>query len=272
MSPIRDKIKLLAIDLDGTLLTSDRRINPRAKLAVSLASEAGIIVCLASGRAVSTMFPYADELGLRGPLVSCNGAYVLGLDREEIHHRTLPDGVKKQVMAYGRENNLHTNVYVGGDVYFSSDGEWAELYRRRTGVSELSVQDMGELDRHKPTKVLFIDSPEAILRHRERLSRLIDPSSATITLSEAEYIEFLPPIINKAEGLKAVANVLNIDSCESAAIGDYYNDLEMVEWAGFGGAVSSAVDEVRNAADIVVSSNDEGGVAEFIQAVMRLNG
>ena len=247
-------------------------MHPRAKRAVSLACEAGIIVCLASGRAVNTMLPFADELGLRGPLVSCNGAYVLGLDREEIHHRTLPNGVKAQVMEYARANRLHTNVYVGGDVYFSSDGEWAELYRLRTGVTEMAVQSLEELERHEPTKILFIDSPEAILRHRARLSEFIDPSSTTITLSEAEYIEFLPPIINKAEGLKAVANVLNIDSSEAAAIGDYHNDLEMVEWVGFGGAVSSAVEEVRNAADIVVASNDEGGVAEFIEAVIKLNG
>lgn len=272
MSTIKTKIKLIAIDLDGTLLTSQRQVHPRVKEAVAQALKAGIQVCLASGRALNTMLPFATELSLEGPLVSCNGAYVLGSKLEEIQHKTLDGGVKALVMQYARSEKLHTNVYVGAKVYFSSDGEWAELYRQRTGAVEDAVLSLDELEKLDPLKILFIDSAAAILEHRDRLARLLDASKTTVVLSEAEYLEFLPPIINKAEGLKAVANVLNIDRNECAAIGDYYNDLEMIEWVGFGGAVSTAIDEVKSAATLVVPSNDEGGVAEFIFAVIARNG
>jgi len=271
MNSANPKIKLVAIDLDGTLLTSERKIHPEAKKAISFAVESGITVCLASGRALNTIEPYASDLNLTGPFVSCNGAYVLGLDRKEIHHRTLPDDVRDLVFNYARERSVHTNVYVGTDVYFSSDGDWADLYRQRTGLMEQGIEPFDSLSRYRPTKLLFIDSPQAVMEHKERLSVDLDPEKTTIALSEAEYIEFLPPKINKAEGLKAVANVLNIDRLESAAIGDYHNDLEMVEWAGLGGAVATAVEEVRQVADLVVASNDDGGVAEFIYTVIERN-
>jgi hypothetical protein len=262
------QIRLIALDLDGTLLTSDRELSLRAREAVQSAVDQGVIVCLASGRAVSTIFPFADQLGLAGPIVSCNGAYVLGLDREEIHHSSLPEDLARVVLEYARTNNVHTNLYTRGEVYFSQDGEWARIYRARTGITEQSVIDPAAMGAVVATKILFIDDREAILRHHEEMSKLLDSSGAEIVLSEAEYIEFLPPGIDKSVGLKAVASALSLQRHEVAAVGDYLNDLEMVRWAGFSGAVANGAAEVREQADLVVASNDNGGAAEFIWAAL----
>jgi Cof subfamily protein (haloacid dehalogenase superfamily) len=259
-------IRLIALDLDGTLLTSDRKLSPGAVEAVKEAIDRGVTVCLASGRAVSTMLPFADELGLSGPIVSCNGAYVLGLNREEIHHSTLPEASARVVLEYARANDVHTNLYTRGEVYFSHDGPWARVYRARTGVKEHGVVRGAEMGAIGATKILFIDHREAVLRHHLETSKLLDSSGATIVLSEAEYVEFLPPGIDKAFGLQAVASALSLHRHEVAAVGDYLNDLEMVRWAGFSGAVANAVAEVREQADLVVASNDNGGAAEFILA------
>ena len=260
--------RLIALDLDGTLLTSDRRIHPAAKAAVRKALGAGVHVCLASGRAVNSVFPIADALGLRGPIVSCNGAYVLGPDREVVHHRRLPKAPHDAVMQYGAARGLHANVYDGERVYFSSDGPWAETYRARTGLREEAILPWGQLASLEPTKVLLIDSPTATRGHYERLRAALPGGQASITLSEAEYVELLPPNTDKCEGLKAVANVLSIERHEVAAVGDYLNDLEMIEWAGFSGAVANGATAVRRAADVVVASNDCGGAAEFIGSVL----
>jgi Cof subfamily protein (haloacid dehalogenase superfamily) len=264
------RIKLIAIDLDGTLLNSERRLTANSIQAVRDAVESGVHVCLASGRAVSTMFPYADQLGLRGPIVSCNGAYVLGLDREEIGHSSLPTGACAKVLDYAGRLSLHTNLYTRAEVFFSHDGPWAEMYRSRTGVKEQGLVDAGGMKAIPATKILFVDRREAILRHFEATSKLLDSSEATIALSEAEYIEFLPPGIDKSAGLKAVASALNLHREEVAAVGDYLNDLEMVRWAGFSGAVANGTREVREQADLVVASNDGDGVAEFIRAALEL--
>lgn len=260
--------RLIALDLDGTLLTSSRRVHPAAKAAVRKALEMGVHVCLASGRAVNTIFPIADALGLRGPIVSCNGAYVLGPDREIVHHRRLPKAPRDAILEYGAARDLHANVYDGERVYFSSDGPWAETYRARTGIREEAILPWSQLASLKPTKVLLIDSPKATQGHYERLRAALPGGKASITLSEAEYVEVLPPNTDKCEGLKAVANVLSIDRREVAAVGDYLNDLQMIEWAGFSGAVANATPAVRLAADVVVASNDCGGAAEFIDSVL----
>jgi Cof subfamily protein (haloacid dehalogenase superfamily) len=262
-------IRLIAIDLDGTLLTSDRKLSPGALEAVREATEAGVAVCLASGRALNTIVPYAEELGLVGPVVSCNGAFVLGADGAEIHHCTLPEEASRVVLGYGRALGLHTNLYVGGKVYFSHEGHWADLYRARTGVKEEAVLSYVDLGAYKPTKVLFVDGPEAVKRHHAETSKLLGSHLAAITLSEPEYIEYLPPGINKGVGVERVAMALSLQPSQVAALGDYLNDLEMVRWAGLGGAVANAVREVREQADLVVASNDEGGAAEFIRTALR---
>ncbi len=261
-------IRLIAIDLDGTLLTSDRKLSSGVVGAVQEATDCGVHVCLASGRAVSTIFPFADSLGLIGPIVSCNGAYVLGLNREEVHHSSLPSSSVHRILDYARLHDVHTNLYTRGYVYFSHDGPWAEVYRTRTGVEERSVIDTRLMEEIEATKILFIDDREAVLRHYQATSKLLDSSDATIALSEAEYIEFLPPGVDKGFGVRAVASALSLRRQEVAAVGDYLNDLEMVRWAGFSGAVGNAVEAIREQADLVVASNDEGGAAEFIRAAL----
>lgn len=264
------RIKLIAIDLDGTLLTSARRLSLASVEAVREAVTAGVYVCLASGRAVSTIFPYADQLGLRGPIVSCNGAYVLGPNREEIGHSTLPAGSSAKILDYANSHDLHTNLYTRAEVFFSHDGHWADVYRTRTGVKERGRLDAEGMKGVEATKILFVDEREAVLRHHEATSKLLDSAEATIALSEAEYIEFLPPGVDKSVGLQAVASALNLHQGEVAAVGDYLNDLEMVRWAGFSGAVSNGAREVREQANLVVASNDEDGAAEFIRAALEL--
>ena len=261
--------RLIAIDLDGTLLDSRRRVSPGAVEAIGEAVSAGIEVCLASGRAVNTILPFAAELGLVGPVVSCNGAYILGSDHQVVSHIRLGRDAAERIIGYGEQHGLHTNVDAGDKVYFSTDGPFADLYRGRTGVREDAVLDYCDLLAESPTKILFIDEPQEILRHKDALAHLRGEGHANVVLSEADYIEFLPIGVDKAVGVQAVARSLGLKQSEVAAVGDYHNDLEMVQWAGFGGAVANAVPEVRDAADVVVGSNDEGGAAEFVRAVLR---
>jgi Cof subfamily protein (haloacid dehalogenase superfamily) len=262
-------IKLIAIDLDGTLLTSDRELSPGAVQAVAEALDHGVDVCLASGRSVSTIIPFADELGLSGPIVSCNGAYVLGRDREEVAHERLPAEVSEAILEYAADRGMHTNLYLGGDVYFSQSGQWAALYRQRTGIQEKAVLPISDLARLHPTKILFMGHPEEIRQYNQETSKLLGSGKASIVLSEPEYIEFLPPGINKAVGVERAALALSLHQNRVAALGDYLNDLEMVSWAGFSGAVANAVGDVREQADLLVASNNEGGAAEFIRAALR---
>jgi len=120
-------------------------------------------------------------------------------------------------------------------------------------------------------KLILIDNPAVIRRHRDELGALLPSDIAFLTESEPEYLEVLSPNANKGLGLKTLSESMGIRQDETAAIGDYLNDVEMVRWAGIGAAMANAVDEVKLAADIHVRSNDDGGVAQFIDYLLELN-
>ncbi|MCU0316614.1 MAG: Cof-type HAD-IIB family hydrolase [Fimbriimonadaceae bacterium] len=263
------RVDLIATDLDGTLLTSSRKIHPRNQEAILAAIAAGVVVCLASGRAINTMEPFAEQLGLTGPLVTCNGAYCVDSLGEEIHHFCLTPEARDIILDYGVERGLHTNCYVKDQIFFSSFGEWGQIYLgrigTRVGVSELAVPEMYGLS---PTKLLFIDHPDAVIEHEVELKIRLAPHGVSVVVSEPDYIEFLPSGINKSVGLQAVAQRLEIPRERVAAVGDWLNDKEMVAWAGIGGAVANAAEAVKAEATHLVASHDEGGVAEFIELVL----
>ncbi len=264
-------VRLIATDLDGTLLDGGREMHPASAAALREAHAKGVVVCLASGRALNTMLPYAEKLGVPGPIVSCNGAYVVDQDLREIHDLRLSPASRDALLAYASEHGLHVNAYVKGRVITSGAGPWFEVYRSRV-KSELEVASMTALAGHVPTKLLFIDSPVSIQVHRDRLLPTMAAEGVTVVVSEPDYLEFLPCGITKAEGLKAVAAKYGFKREDVAAIGDWDNDLEMVEWAGLGGVVANGSETVKAVADIVVGSNESGGVAEFVRMALQPDG
>lgn len=265
------RIRLIALDLDGTLLGSDRQMSRENVEALMRATEEGVIVCLASGRAPSTILPFKESFGLRGPVVSCNGAFVMDEDGSEIHHTCLPDSAKKILIDLAEAEGIHTNLYSRSLVHFSSRGDFANTYMQRTGLKNPEWTNHTGMRGLDATKVLFMDHPERISAINEQLQASLPTTEANIVLSEADYIEFLSPGVHKGGGLQALADSLGIAAEETAAIGDYLNDLEMVEWAGFGAAVGNARDEVKEAAKEVFPSNDEHGAAVFVDHILSLN-
>lgn len=263
------RVRLIAIDLDGTLLTSDRTIHPRSAEAVRRAAEAGVCIVLASGRVVSTMRPFASELGLSPPYVSCNGAYVLDSQGDEVHHMGVRPEVSHRVIDYADQCGCHLNVYCRDDVFFLRDSGWGDVYRGRAKLLSPTIRSAEVLKSLEPTKMMIVDDPESLQIHQEKLVRSLDPQSVETVISEAEYLEFLAPGVSKATGLEALASRMGIRREETAAIGDYHNDVAMLHWAGVSGTVANAVEEAKTAADRVWGSNNEGGVADFIDSIVQ---
>lgn len=261
-------IRLIATDLDGSLLTVQRTIPQRNIEAIRAAIERGITVCLASGRIVSSIRPFKQQLGIDAPIVSCNGAYVLATDGSIVHDFGLPGAIRDRILDYAAERDLHVNLYSGEQVFMSSDDDWADTYIGRVKFVEPIFTSLADMRKLSPTKILFMDTPEAIKRHDQTLAGLFRPDEVAITISEPEYIEFLPAGINKGTGLQALASHMGLRREQVAAVGDWMNDLEMIEWAGYGGAVANGHPTVRAAADIVVADHEAGGVGEFIESVV----
>lgn len=268
MSVSRSTLRLIAVDCDGTLLTGDRVPHPESVSALRRAQEAGILVVLASGRAPSTMTPIAKKCGLTGPMVSCNGAYVMDANGETIAHFHLNDAVRDGLVRFAQERELHTNLYSGSKVLMSTGGEFSAEYQRRTGLGPVPVVGYEAMSQHLATKLLYFDHPPVI---EDAVSHAPGRHGTEYELvrSEADYVEFLPVGIHKGRGLQILCESLGIPAHEVAAIGDYFNDKEMLEWAGYAGVMGGAPAELKAVADIIVGSNNEGGVANFVESILN---
>ncbi|AIE87754.1 Cof-type HAD-IIB family hydrolase [Fimbriimonas ginsengisoli] len=260
----RLKPSLIALDLDHTTLTSERIPHPANLEAIKRAQAAGVRVVLASGRIGTSMQPFAEMLGVTGAMICCNGAQVLDANGEELVAHLMDPEVLHRVVEYAVPAGIHVNVYTRTELLFLDRTPWAEEYARRLVTLSPRFTTVEEAKQHEILKVSIVDSAEAIQLHVQVLVPTIPPELALPTESEKEYLEFMHPLANKGNGLRRLAEELGIPQERTAAIGDYLNDLEMIQWAGVSGAVANGAEAVRAIANVVAPTNDEGGVAWFI--------
>lgn len=262
------KTRLLAIDLDGTLLSHDKKISTVSIEAIKTAQDAGILVVLASGRIRPSMMPFAKTLGLdAGPMISGNGTHVVGLDAKELYRLDLSHELMQTIIDYATLSDLHLNLYTPDRLFFLRDTPWGDLYKSRveTIVPEILGSDVSQLEY---LKAIIVSDPESMPRHKEKILAEIGNSQVRATESEAEYLEFMDERATKGYAIAHLAASLGIEREETAAIGDYLNDLEMLEYAGLSGAVGNAHPTIKKVANVVVSPNDLGGVSEFIHQIV----
>lgn len=260
-------IRLIALDLDGTLLNSSRVLSQTNIEALQAAQSMGFIMCLASGRAISTVVPFAREAKIVGPMVTANGAYVVDEKGSELIHKGLEAEVIAWILNFAESRNLHVNHYHKGAITMNKSGEWADLYMERVASDKVEVLT-GPLDEKEATKLLYIGHKSDMDFMEEEVRKHLPFGWAEVVRSEAEYLEFLPTGISKGWGLSQLAGHLGILPEETAALGDYSNDKEMLEWAGFPGAMGNALPEIKSLARVVVGRNDENGAAQFLNLLM----
>lgn len=262
------RIRLIAVDLDGTLLGPDRQPVRISAEALVAAQESGIIIVLASGRMAPSIRAYAAEIGLHGPIIACNGGFATLGDGSTVFHQPLGEPVRDRLLDYAAHHEVHVNVYETDQTLSVGNGKWGQIYASRlTNVSPRTA-DFSEARRAIPTKMMLVDDHDRIQDHRRQLADIERTDMANVVVSEPEYLEFLGFGVDKGHALAAVSASLGIAQGEVAAIGDYENDLGMLRWAGYAGAVDNAIDEAKRIANVVVSTNVHGGVAEFIRSIV----
>lgn len=276
--------RLIALDLDGTLLNSRGEISGADAAALRAAAAAGCLVVLASGRMTANIRPFYGALGIDGPTIGYNGALVRDADRAGagvIQETPLPARYADELIDYARRERFHLNYYLGEKVYAGDDPElrrFADLYSRQTGAEFNFVPDLTCFRGREPTKAIIVTDAtvagEPDPRHRDELYQVWHArwgAEVTVMRTNPEYLEFYHLRAGKGRALEALSRHYGIEQALTMAIGDNYNDLSMLQWAGCGVAVGNAGEDVKAAADWVSSrSNDQGAVAEAIdQLVLR---
>jgi len=258
------KYRMVAVDLDDSLLGDDLNISESNKKAIFEASNRGIVVTVATGRMYRSALPYIEQLRLDVPVITYQGGLIKNaLSREVLYHCPVPLEIAMEVIKKTSSDNVYLQVYVDDEYYMEEYNEFSELYRINVGVAGIPVGSLNQFLKEAPTKLLIIDEPSRILEMKEEYESLFG-EILHVTISKPNYLEFTHRDATKGKALEYLAGILKIDQKEIIAIGDSYNDISMIEYAGLGVAMGNAQDEVKKHADFVASTNNEDGVAEVI--------
>jgi Cof subfamily protein (haloacid dehalogenase superfamily) len=260
-------IKMIASDLDGTLLDNLSRVPERNKIAVAEAVRRGIIFVVSTGRMYRSARGLAEELGAaRFPLICYNGSMISEPNGEELFHLKLDMDVALGLLAFFRDRNMYVQSYIDDRLYIEEDSaEQYQYYNKYFGITGTAVGDDLYTPARRPTKLL---SRTAGIEESRELTKELSgmfPGRVYVTGSNEDFIEMMNPDANKAKCLRVLSKSFGVPLESVMALGDGDNDAEMVGTAGLGIAVANARESVKKAARFVAPSNEECGVAWAIE-------
>jgi Cof subfamily protein (haloacid dehalogenase superfamily) len=259
--------RLLAIDLDGTLLNPrpHKTITPRTRQALRQAAHAGVRIVIATGQNVAVLQHMCAGLPLEGPQIIENGAQIADITTGQIYHEhLLPTRLIRPVLRALQQAGFHRAYHTRDRVYADINTPRVRQWYRPPVPPVIEVENVASLYPTPCIKVVGVGEENRLRAQRPELMSMF-AEQLYITQSAFDLLEFLHPAVSKRQGLITIARDLGIESSEIVAIGDGHNDIGMIEFAGLGVAMGNAHDEVKNAADYVTLSNAEDGVAVVIE-------
>lgn len=264
------KYKLVAIDMDGTLLNSNNEVSERTKKAIEMAKKKGVHIILSTGRVLKSALSYSRNLDLKNPIVACNGAIIVDEDANIIYKRPIDNNKVKEIVNLARRKNIYYHFYDESKFYSHVKvDEVLQFYNEgneNTSIDIKVFQDIEEIVKHKDLNVykfLFIDNNQDNLQDlRGELDKLGDISTSS---SWANNIEAMGLNVSKGEAIRELCTRLQVKPEEVIAIGDSENDLSMLRFAGLGVSMGNGDESIKKQADYTTDSNDEDGVAKVIE-------
>jgi len=278
-----NRVRLVALDLDGTLLDSVGKASDEDAAALRSFDRDGGIVVLASGRMTSAVRPWYDRLGIDGPVISYNGAMArdaASRGSTVLLEKPLPAPYADELIDYADRYHFHLNYYLDEVLHGKSDPllrRYADIYTRQTGSAFHFVRNLERFYGCEPTKIILITDPSVVgenepRRRDEQYEFWVNRWAGLVAIMKTnpEYLEFLNLDANKGDAMAAICSTYDIGQEETAAFGDGDNDAAMLRWAGVGVAVANASDSCRAAADVVLpQTNDESPVARAFESGLK---
>ena len=263
------KVKAIFLDLDGTLNNDQKVITPRTKAALMAAQQRGIRLVLASARPSPGLFMDRDALSLEtygGILMSYNGGRIVEAATGRVLFETAMEKDRaKKVLGY-LKNLPVTPILDDGRQFYVTDpkGYKVEYECQNNRMTCTAVADLEEFLDFAPIKILMSVEPEQLPTVQKTLAAML-PQELTVVQTAPFYLEVIPRGINKGQGLRDTCSALGIDPGQTLAFGDAENDIPMLEAAGIGVAMGNSAPRVKAAATAVTASNNEDGIAVFLE-------
>ncbi len=260
--------RLLALDLDGTLLTPQHTITARTYRALEQVVAAGLTLVIATGQTRSVLQAVCADLPLRGPQIMYNGALIADIQTGSVLHEQLvpPDSIL-DALDMLRDLQLYRAYHTHQHVYADQDTPNARNWYRPPVPPTIEIPDVASIYPQPCLKLAAVGSETTIREKRAALEQRF-AGQLYVTQSARDLLELLHPAVSKGHALTILAQMLGIAADEIVACGDNHNDIGMLRFAGLGIAMGNAHDEVKAAADFVTLSNAEDGVAAAIEQLI----
>lgn len=266
------KYKLIAMDLDGTLNNDQKVITEKTKAALMAAQKAGIRLALASARPSPGLFKERDILKLQehqGILMSYNGGRIVDAQTGNVLFETSMDIAETKQVLRQLEKFPVTPILDDGVQFYVTDknGYKVDYECKNNNMVCQEVGNLADFLNFAPVKILMSVQPEELPQVQRTIAELL-PDSLTVVQTAAFYLEVIPKVINKGQGIRDICSVLGIDPSEVISFGDAANDIPMLRAAGMGVAMGNAAEAVKAAADMVTLSNNADGIAAALEKLL----
>lgn len=256
--------KIMAVDIDGTLLDSKGNLTEGTIKAVRSAVEQGLIFILSTGRPVQGVQAIMDKLELNLPVITYNGAMVvMGKSMDILYEKGLSPEDVRSIVGLGEKFGTTITIWSSNKLYANKLNERALKYSQISGVSPMLLEDLEAVIKQGVSKILWYDEVEKIAEYEKEVGALLS-GNVNFHTSQPYFLEFVDKNASKAIAMEKLGEYFNIRREEMIAVGDGFNDLSMIEYAGLGVAMENANDAIKQEADFVTLSNDEDGVAHVI--------
>ncbi len=269
---MKHEYKIAIFDLDGTLTNSRKELTPRTRETLIRLQQSGVKIVLASGRPTHGIVPLAKELELRewgGYILSYNGGVITECaTREVIHHQLLPKEMIEPLYDAAKAHECVILSYEGDSILTEIvENKYVEHEAMLNKMPVRRIESFVETFQQPIPKCLAVGEPERALELERYLNERYS-ERMSIYRSEPFFVELVPLNVDKAQSLDLLSRHIGVPREDMIAFGDGFNDLSMIEYAGCGVAMANAQPEVKAKADIQTLSNDEDGVAYFVEKYM----
>lgn len=260
-------IKMVATDIDGTILRGDFGFSPAVKSCVKDLCEHGVKVVLVTGRMHCAALKLANELGLNTPIVSYQGGMIKenSLDGKVYYNKYLEPEYARKIINWARENGIHINLYMDDVLYVEKDDEIIRRYTEARYIS-YKVSLFNDLKFEKINKILLIDyaNPEKVNQWVKYLNK--EYPQLYVVTSTRYFCEISHPDAKKSTAVKYLCKLWDIKQEEVLTIGDQNNDIELLKAGGIKVAMGNATDELKACADYITDTVTNDG---FVKAVEK---
>jgi Cof subfamily protein (haloacid dehalogenase superfamily) len=257
----------VATDFDRTLVWEDGRLHDRTLAALRSTRAAGLDVIVVTGRMVQSVRRYLEPAHLDEPVICYQGAVVVDADGRWLRHEPIPLELAREAIAAVEAEGYGLNVYVNDELYVSVMTSEARDY---AGFQGLEIHEVGDLLGwlvEAPTKLVCVGDPHGLDGVEARMKEQFE-QRMYISKSLPYFLEFAAPGVTKGAGLDFLAAQMGFTPERTIAFGDGENDVELIEWAGYGIAVENAHPRVKAVADWICPSAEEQGVAQVLEALV----